>query len=133
MAQYGGTSANNENRQFAVGAIIFGLVVTVFLTLITAAIISLVSYFTAFSEGVVVSYMYYLGMLCAAAGSAFGARRANSMGWLHGGIIGLLYAVGSIGLSYVLVPTPLGLTDIAARTVTAIVVGMLGGIIGVNL
>ncbi len=114
-------------------AIIFGFSVTVVLTLIAAGLTAIFVYFTALSEMSATSVIYYTAMLCAAAGAAAAGKRAGRLGWLHGGAVGLLYALGSSSASYAAMVGPLSAVDIGVRATAALAVGVLGGIIGMNL
>ncbi len=129
----GSSPAEGRTEGISGAAIVFGFVVTAVLTLVAATVTSLLVHFTAVSEMSAASAIYYAAMLCAAAGGAAAARRAGRMGWLHGGAVGFLYALGSVSAAYAMIPGPFGLLDAAVRFLAACAVGVLGGIIGMNL
>ncbi|MFO8060205.1 MAG: TIGR04086 family membrane protein [Bacillota bacterium] len=114
-------------------AIMTGLIITLALALAIAVVVSILIYFTDMSEGSAASYIYYLGMMCVAVGGAAGARGAGRLGWLHGGLVGLLYAVLSLALTFIILPGPVVFGAILGRIGTVTLVGALGGVIGVNV
>lgn len=65
-------------------------------------------------------------------GGIMGARWAQTKGWLHGGLVGLVYMaiVVFIGSRYVSVAIGL---EIMLRIVSGFLTGALGGVLGVNL
>ncbi len=126
-------SAGNEEMSFNGRAVTTGLTITLLLALSVAVVVSLLIYVTDMSEGSAVSFIYYLGMMCVAVGGAVGARQARRLGWLHGALVGFLYATLSLALSFVIMPGPVVIGVILSRIGTVSLVGALGGIIGVNV
>lgn len=133
MARHNVASAADGGRALNGRAVVVGLVVTLVTVLIISLIMSLLIYVTEMSEGTVAGAIYYLGMVCVALGGAISGRRARRLGWLHGGLVGLLYAAGSLALTFVIAPGPMIIGEVLGRIGAVSLVGILGGIIGVNL
>ncbi len=133
MARHNVSSAADGTRALSGRAVVVGLVVTLVTVVIVSLIMSLLIYVTQMSEGTVAGAIYYLGMVCVALGAAVSGRRARRLGWLHGGLVGFLYAAGSLGLTFVVAPGPMIMGEILGRIGAVSLVGVLGGIIGVNL
>ncbi len=131
---YDKVPASGEDGRRLVGqAVMTGLITTVFLVLVISALVALLVYLTGLTEGTAASVLYYAGLGCVAVGGSFGARRSGRLGWLHGGLVGFLYAVISIALSFLVMPGTLIVLDLFRQTTVVAVVGALGGIIGVNI
>lgn len=113
--------------------ILYGFLFTLIATLIISAAIALVLALTTLTETGVSGATYYLALLTVALGGAFGARRAPAMGWLHGALVGVLYAlvIGLVG--GVVFPGGLIAADLGRRILVAAAAGAIGGIIGVNV
>jgi len=127
------SSANDGQKGIDGSAIIWGFGITFGLTVIGAIFLTLLVYFTAASESLVVSITYYVTMLCAAIGSAVAARIAGHLGWLHGAIVGFLFALGSLSASYAATSGTMTMFEMFTLVAASCAVGCLGGIIGVNV
>jgi len=126
-------SASEEHAGFSFGPVLHGLIVTIVITLVVSLAMSLIIYATAITEGSAATAIYFMGIGSVAIGGACGARRSKGLGWLHGGTVGLIYAVLSLGLSFVIMPGCLILAEAARRVAVAFLVGALGGVVGVNM
>lgn len=124
---------DNAGGSLMAKAVISGLLVTILLALLLSAVVAVLIFFTELTEGTAAAVLYYLGLVCVTIGGAFAARRSRKMGWVHGGLVGLGYAILCVGLSYMITPGAFLLWDILRRVGAVIAVGVLGGIMGVNL
>lgn len=136
MARYGVRARGKnqiEPRRLSWKAILSGIAFTFLTTLIVSGAMALVVAFTQLTEPGTASVIYYLALIVVALGGAYGARQASSLGWLHGGLVGLGYAVlaGLIGL--LVFPAGLAVVEITRRLVIAFTAGAIGGMVGVNL
>lgn len=79
------------------------------------------------------TYLYAYHYVCIALGAAMAAKNTKRLGWLHGGIVGVLY------LLFIAWLFPPGFHLIASASANwlpgilySFVAGVLGGVIGVN-
>ena len=61
------------------------------------------------------------------------AKEVDSMGWLHGGLVGFLYMGILVILSFLILPSFSFGWSIAVDLFLGFIVGVLAGILGVNL
>lgn len=59
------------------------------------------------------------------------ARKVEKNGWLNGGLAGLIYMVLIILLGTI--NMPITLANIVILTITGLIIGSIGGILGINL
>jgi len=115
------------------GAIIGGLIWALSSTLFICAALVLWAVLTA-------GQVYHFGalltagtMLGALLGGAAGGRAAGNMGWLHGAAVGLLYSLVMLSFLAAWNGTFAALPGLAGRGLGLVVMGVLGGVAGVNL
>lgn len=65
-------------------------------------------------------------------GGIMGARLAQTKGWLHGGLVGIIYMVIVIFIGSRYISVAFGL-EIFLRITSGFLTGVLGGVVGVNL
>lgn len=114
-------------------AIVSGVVLTFLLSVVLAGILALVVYFSSIGEASASGLLFYAGLFSLAAGAGYGARRAESLGWLHGALIGLVYVALSAVLSTIVFPGGYVAHNLGRRLIMGCAVGILGGVLGVNL
>ena len=127
------STSGDDDSGLTAQAVMVGLITTVFLVLVISALAAALVYFTQITEDSSTSALYYAGLACVAVGGAFSARRSGKLGWLHGAVVGLLYASLSIALTFLIMPGPMVILDLLGKIASVAVLGALGGIIGVNL
>lgn len=102
---------------------------TIFLFLILA----LVMYFTKISENIIPKAVVVISALSILLSGINTTKDVESMGWLHGGLVGFLYMGILIILSFLTVPSFAFSFNIAVDIFLGILIGTLAGVIGVSL
>mgnify|MGYP003499551506 CR=1 FL=1 len=96
------------------------------------AVISLVSENT-YVDDYIQYIMVGVTMLSIFVGSAYAAHHAAAKGMIIGILIGVIYVVFSIGIGMEINGSTISLFMMANKLVAGIAVGILGGLVGVNL
>jgi putative membrane protein (TIGR04086 family) len=89
-------------------------------------------YRTLLPEPLLPTIMGAVNLVALVCGGYFAGRRAEAMGWLNGGLAGLLYTLLLIGLGAFFFPGPTAVLAVLRRIVVAFVLGALGGTVGIN-
>ncbi len=110
-----------------------GLIFTICLTLVVSALLAIAIAWTTLTEMALSGPTYYIALVVVALGGAYGARRASSLGWVHGGLVGILYALVAGVLGGLIFPGGILAAEIGMRIAIAFLAGAIGGMIGVNL
>lgn len=124
---------NQISRGISWRAILSGVLFTFVTTLIVSGGMAAVVAFTQLTEPGVARVVYYLAMCVVALGGAYGARQASSLGWLHGGMVGLAYGLLAGIIGSLVFPGGLAALALGTRLLVAFVAGSIGGMVGVNL
>ncbi|MBX6378152.1 MAG: TIGR04086 family membrane protein, partial [Clostridia bacterium] len=95
---------------------------------LAAALAAVVAY-TSLSESYVPLVLHYAGLLVMACGGLVAGRRADALGWLHGGLAAVLAAAVAV----LLAPAGGAVALSWPGVLLAFLAGSLGGVIGVNL
>lgn len=114
-------------------AIAAGVVMTFALTVIVSAILAVAITVTDITEGHVSGVLYYIGLLTTAVGGGVASRRASSRGWLHGGLVGIIYVVVSLAVGLIIFPGTAIFFEAGRKLAVAFIAGALGGVVGLNL
>ncbi len=120
-----------EGPQFLLRAVLTGWLVALTAGTILTGLLTLALLTTSLSEVYLPHLINGLGFISILLGSMMAARRARSLGWLHGCLTGLLFIVAGYGISLLFfapVP-PLG----TPRLLFAALAGGIGGVLGVNM
>ncbi len=115
------------------GAIIGGLLWALSSTMFICAALVLWAVLTAgqvYHFGAMLTAGTMLGSLL---GGATSGRAAGNLGWLHGAAVGLLYSLVMLSLLAAWSGTFAALPGLAGRGLSLVIMGMLGGVAGVNL
>lgn len=102
---------------------------TLFLFLILAVLI----YFTKVSESIIPKAVVIISAVSIFLSGIDVTRNIDSMGWLHGGLIGFLYIAILLILSSLIMPSFYFKWDIAIDLLLGFLTGVLAGILGVNI
>lgn len=113
----------------AVGA---GVVATFLLTVLVSAVLAVLIYVTNLTEAHVSGVLFYTGLVAIALGGAVSSRRAGTLGWLHGGLAGLVYVLLSVVLGALLFPGSQALGQVVGKIALGGVCGAAGGVAGIN-
>ena len=88
---------------------LMGIILALLFSLGMILLIALLLYLTALPERMAFYLVYAVSIAAILWGSAYAARRIGSRGWLHGGIIGVIYVLLIwAGLIIVAVENPAG-------------------------
>jgi len=127
-----GLERHQSNESLNLKAVVAGILVTFFLTLLVSGGLALTIYLTNITENQVTAVLYYAGMLTLAVGGALAARWAETLGWVHGGLSGALYVILATLVGMFFFPGGYAFAQIAQRVLAGFFIGALGGIIGIN-
>jgi putative membrane protein (TIGR04086 family) len=111
-------------------AVLVGLGVTIFVSVITALLVALVTLVIDF-RGTVEPFLRFVTYFSLFLGGLAAGARSNMVGWLHGALVGLIYFLGLFWLG-----RGMGmLTDMLlwGRVAFCLFAAFAGGIIGINL
>lgn len=127
------TPSIQTGGRLQVPAVLRGVVFTFVMGVVLSGLVALAIYFTSLREQQASGALLVAGLLAVATGGGYAARAARAAGWLHGGLVGLLYTMATTLLSPALFPGALHPGPVLERLVVGCAVGMVGGILGVNL
>lgn len=112
-------------------ALITGTVFTLTASIITAGVVAALVYTTSVTETYLSLALYSMGLLTLALGGTVAARKAECLGWLHGGLTALISAtLILIGIAFA---SDVSADEVIRLALFAFLAGVIGGIIGVNL
>lgn len=110
-----------------------GLLISFVMTVLLLIIFTLVLTFTNISENMLTVFNSISIITSIAIGSVYISYKANRKGWIVGGIIGFCYIIIII-LVGAMINKELGFDlYIITKILIALIVGIIGGMIGVNL
>lgn len=124
---------NAREPGFNVGALITGTVFSVLGSFATAGVVAVLVYATSLTETYLSIALYSLGLLTLALGGAVAARKAECLGWLHGGLTSLISATLIMtGIAFGFA-SGVGADEVLRLALFAFLAGVIGGVIGINL
>ncbi len=109
-----------------------GMLTCMIFMLAGTLLVSLLMLVSGIKEQSLPLFSYAIHALAVFAGGIASGKRAASKGWSHGVMLGIVYAVVIMLISYLGFHSSL-LMNFAALLGLSVVFGALGGIIGVNL
>lgn len=123
-----------KSKALSRGNYIFkSLVLSFILTFILVLIISLLLTYTTLKESRIPILNTITMVISITAGSVYMAVKVEEKGWLNGGILGALYFIILLLLNYLFVkPFTLDIYAVS-KFVIALITGVIGGMIGVNI
>ncbi len=122
-----------EGLHISLRALIAGVLACAALALIAAAILGLVMYRTLLPEAVLPNIMGAINLVALVCGGYFAGRKAGTMGWLNGGLAGLVYTAILLAMGLFFFPGPVAALTALRRLLVGFVLAALGGTAGVNL
>ncbi len=120
-------------RRLNPSSVASGLIWAFLLTLVLSAVMAALIFTTSISETTLSRFLEGGGLFSLFVGSAYAARRAGSLGWMHGGMVGALYILLSSLLGALFSPVQITLAMVGKRLALGAVLGAIGGTVGVNL
>ena len=115
------------------GAILAGVVAGFLFAVIATSIIAVIYVRTSLSEAPLPWIISSVNLLSMATAGLVAGRRAQTTGWLNGGLAGFGFAFAAILISYALFPQAVPLLVAAERLGLGLGLGLVGGTVGVNL
>ncbi|MGB4471207.1 MAG: TIGR04086 family membrane protein [Tepidanaerobacteraceae bacterium] len=109
--------------------VFFAYLFTIFLFLVLAFIM----YFSSISENIIPKAVIIISAVSILLGGINTTKDLESMGWLHGGLVGFIYTGILIILSFIIVPSFALSINVAIDIFISFLVGVVAGIIGVSL
>ncbi|MFY9414402.1 MAG: TIGR04086 family membrane protein [Tepidanaerobacteraceae bacterium] len=109
--------------------VFFAYLFAIFLFLVLAFIM----YFSSISENIIPKAVIIISAVSILLGGINTTKDLESMGWLHGGLVGFIYTGILIILSFIIVPSFALSINIAIDIFISFLVGVVAGIIGVSL
>lgn len=121
-----------EGLHISLRALIAGVLACAALALVAAAVLGLVMYRTMLPEAILPNIMGAVNLVALVVGGYFAGRRAGAMGWLNGGLAGLIYTALLVVLGLFFFPGPTTALVVVRRALVGFVLAALGGTVGVN-
>jgi len=113
--------------------IIKGVLKAYLITIFVFLILALIMYFTSISESIIPRAVIVISAVSILLSGINTTKDVESMGWLHGGLVGFFYIGILIMVSFLIVPSFAFSLNIAIDIFLSFLVGVIAGIIGVSL
>ncbi|WP_409068918.1 TIGR04086 family membrane protein [Clostridium sp. FAM 1755] len=120
---------NKKNTDFIVQGILRAVILTVIMLLLFAVVLT----FTDVSEKISSIIYLLITILSIMYGTIYSVRKINKKGWLIGLVISIIYVVIIYIISIVSSNTLTFGTDRFIRILLALILGMLSGMLGINI
>ncbi|MBU5439654.1 TIGR04086 family membrane protein [Tissierella sp. MSJ-40] len=109
------------------------LLLSYIMTCILILVFSMLLTFTSLKESRIPLLNTIVMIISITSGSVYAAMKVKEKGWINGGIIGVIYYLILMFLSFLFIkPFILDIYSIS-KFVIALVTGVIGGVIGINL
>lgn len=125
--------ASADSKKIDFIRILKGVVRAYLFTLFLFLILALLIYFTSVSESIIPKAVIIISAFSIFLSGIDVTRNIDSMGWLHGGLIGFLYIAILLMLSFLIVRSFYFKWNIAIDLFLGFLTGVLAGILGVNI
>lgn len=116
----------------AVSPLFRGLLTTFIFLFAASLIVSLLILWTEMKEQSLSLYAFLIHGLSIFAGGLASGRKAEKKGWYHGAVLGIVYSLLILAISYFGFDSTLGINALTLFLLS-LVIGALGGAIGVNV
>jgi len=120
-------------RPVSAGALWLGLIWALSATLTAFLLLALWVFVSSGRTYNLAALLAAVSLLAAVLGGLVGGNSARRLGWLHGGLVGTLYGASLVLLLAAGGSGAPGLTVLAGRLGACAVLGVVGGVAGVNL
>jgi len=110
-----------------------GVFLAYLLTIVLFIILALIMYFTRVSESIIPKAVVVISALSILLSGINTTKDLESMGWLHGGLVGLLYMGVLIIISFLAAPSFAFTLNVAIDLFISFLVGTVAGMTGVSL
>ncbi|KGG81518.1 hypothetical protein Y919_00730 [Caloranaerobacter azorensis H53214] len=125
-------NVNEENDNYMVTTF-KGVLISIAISIICIIVLAVILTYTSLSESVVPILNSIIMIVSIALGAIYTSVRIKKKGWLNGAIIGLLYFILLILVSYIFIRSYKINSHVIIKGIVAIITGAVGGMIGVNL
>lgn len=119
---------HKEKIIFSLKSLLVSFVITIILLMIFSAFLT----FTDLSEGKIPILNTVIMIVSIASGSIYGARNIKEKGYIVGGVIGVVYYLILLLLSFLFLNSLIFTVFSVTRLILAFIIGMIGGMIGIN-
>lgn len=126
-------SDRDISKGIGIGYILRGTVLALFIAIIICSILGIISYLYEIPEVYINVILKVAGLLSIFIGSVYTVRQTRSMGWLNGGLVGLLFIVLAVLISQVINPEEIVFTVALSRILVGVIVGAVSGIVALNI
>jgi len=126
-------SQSNGNVKINFVKIMKGVFIAYVLTIFLFLVLALIMYFTSISESIIPKTVVAISAVSILLSGINTTKDLESMGWLHGGLLGLFYMGILIIISFLTAPSFAFGLNIAIDLLISFLVGVIAGIIGVSL
>ncbi|MDD4569992.1 MAG: TIGR04086 family membrane protein [Tepidanaerobacteraceae bacterium] len=113
--------------------ILKGVIYAYLYTIILFLILGLILYLTRVSENIIPTAVVVISAVSILLSGVRVTKDIESLGWLHGGLVGFLYMGILVMLSFLIVPSISFGWNVAVDLFLGFFMGVLAGILGVNL
>lgn len=132
MVGRGGAAGGRSPARISIGAVFGGTCLGFAVTFAGAVLMGLAVSLTAW-EGISAD-LHWFSYVSIAIGGMLAGRRSRRVGWLNGGLVGILYAaVTALAFQSGFSPGDLFTAGWLAKAFWSFVAGAAGGVLGVNL
>ncbi|MGE5484446.1 MAG: TIGR04086 family membrane protein [Ignavibacteriales bacterium] len=128
----GGAAPARRVSKISPESIIAGVVLCFTVTLLSAGALTVVLLLTPMTEKALPPVVTVVGALSIFAGGFASGRKSGGLGWVHGGVAGVVYTVACYLLGLLVFPELMPVSLLARRLVLGFGIGLVGGIAGVN-
>ncbi|QIB26542.1 TIGR04086 family membrane protein [Caloranaerobacter azorensis] len=125
-------NVNEENDNYMVTTF-KGVLISIAISIICIIVLAVILTYTSLSENVVPILNSIIMIVSIALGAIYTSVKIKKKGWLNGAIIGLLYFILLILVSYIFIRSYKINSHVIIKGIVAIITGAVGGMIGVNL
>lgn len=122
---------NQKKLDFAI--IIRGVFRAYLISLIFFLIMGGILYFTSLSENVVPSAVIILSAISIIISGIRATKDIDSMGWLHGGLIGFIYVAVLMAVGLLAMPSVTFGVESVTNLFMGFVIGSIAGVLGMNI
>ncbi len=110
-----------------------GLILSMGITVLLLFILSLILLYTPLKESNIPLFNTMIMIISITIGSIYVSISIGENGWINGGILGILYFLILVLLNYLFFKPFLIDMYLVGKLILSLVIGIIGGIIGINL
>jgi len=133
MKSYNKKSADLPECENKIVLMIKTLFLAFVISFVCIIIYSIILSFTSVSDDTMAIITQVITMISIVVAALYCGKKVRSKGWLYGMIVGLLFVLLMIPISMIWGQTPVFDKYFVAKIIMGSLVGLIGGIIGVNI